>query len=73
MGHPLINRKQDLEKVSKGGSHVSILGSCVSKSIKKSVKWKPLTFCWLLLILSHKLLKGHIFPHHSSSIYFLIW
>lgn len=35
MGHPLINRKQDLEKVSKGGSDVSILGSCVSKSIKK--------------------------------------
>lgn len=35
MGHPLINRKQDLEEVSKGGSHVPILGSYVSRSIKK--------------------------------------
>ena len=33
MGHPLINRKQDLEEVSKGGSQ--ILGSYVSRSIKK--------------------------------------
>ena len=28
-----------------------------------------MTFCWLLLILTYKLLKAHIFPHHT---YFLL-
>ncbi len=67
----IIHQNQNTVIHTKKGMYVQDFG--IQNRLKKwpsftyiYIIWKALTLSWLLLILPHKFLKVHIFPHNHS-------